>query len=168
MATAIWAAGASLLGVLIGGWLSLLAQGRADRSASRRFAATIREGRRVERVIHLINFLETSQEAERLAVSQHRHSRTGPEWAERIDAILDQLWARLRAVQLLCPLRVRKAAREYTWRIHRVLREELKEVPGGKSVAEFLHDGREELLEAARHDLDRVDVEGTMGADGLA
>jgi hypothetical protein len=193
MATAIWAAGASLLGVVIGGCLSLLVQWRADRSASLRYEATIRESRRVEKLTYLINFLEISQEAERLAVSQHRPSRADPEWAERIVATLDQLWKKLRAVQLLCPDSVRDEAYDYTWRIHAVLREglgdksndwqihavpgekpgdkskswrtcaTLEEAIGDKSVAKFLHDGRHELIGVARKDLGPVDVEQTMG-----
>ncbi len=164
MANTIWAAAASLLGVLIGGALSVLAQGRADRSAARRFAATIREDRRVEKVTHLIDFLETVQEAERLAVSQRRLNRGGAKLTERIDAQLDRLWVKLRAVQLLCPRDVGKAAHDYAWQIHMALRQGT----GGQQVAESLHSSRTELLDVARIDLGRVDVGGTMRAGGLA
>ena len=147
-----WVTVTSLVGVVIGGMLSVITQRLTERSATHRFEATILEGRRRERLTHLINFIETAQEAERLAVSRHRHRPKRAEWAERTDAILDQLWVKLRAVQLLCPSEVSKAAHTLAWDLHRVLREG----PGNQSVAEFLHSSRTKLIDLASRDLDRV------------
>lgn len=102
MVSTIWVAVTSLVGVVIGGALSLLSQRLTERSASRRHAATILEGRRTERLAKLMDFIETAQEVERLAIAQHQHNASGDIFMERTEAALDQLWVRLRAVQLLC------------------------------------------------------------------
>ena len=89
MVITIWMAVTSLAGVVIGGMLSLFTQRVVDRSADRRQAASVMEARRGERLTHLIAFIETSQEAERLAVSRHRRRARGAARDRRIDAILD-------------------------------------------------------------------------------
>jgi hypothetical protein len=143
----------SLAGVLLGGALSLVAQRIVEHSASRRHAASIMEGRRGERLAYLIAFIETAQEAERLAIGTHEHGTHGEAAGDRVEAQLDQLWIKLRAVQLVCPAEVSEAARELAGMAHRVMREG----PGDQTVAAFLRPSRKKLIELARTDLEQVE-----------
>jgi hypothetical protein len=99
------------VGVALGGALSLFAQRSVEESAGRRHIASLIEGRRAERLSHLVAFIEIAQEAERLAIAIHKHEAAGDATDERADAVLDRLWTRLRAVQLICPADVGEAAR---------------------------------------------------------
>ncbi len=67
-----------LLGVVLGGLVSTLAQyslGRAsERAEVRRSARERAEARRAERVTHLVDFLAAVQEAERVAVDRYHHN----------------------------------------------------------------------------------------------
>jgi hypothetical protein len=143
----------SLVGVLLGGALSLVTQRIVEHSASRRHVASIMEGRRGERLTYLIAFLETAQEAERLAIGTHQHGAKGKAAGERTEALLDQLWMRLRAVQLVCPAEVGEAARDLAGEVHRVVREG----PGEQSVTAFLRPSRGKLIALARADLGQVE-----------
>jgi hypothetical protein len=153
MANGILVTVGSLVGVLLGGALSLVTQRIVEHSASRRHAASIMEGRRGERLAYLIAFIETAQEAERLAIGTHQHGADGEAVGERTEALLDQLWMRLRAVQLVCPAEVSEAARELAGEVHRVVREG----PGNQSVTAFLRPSRGKLIAVARADLERVE-----------
>jgi hypothetical protein len=152
MANTILVTVGSLVGVLLGGALSLVAQRIVERSAARRHAASIMEGRRGERLVHLIAFLETAQEAERLATAKYRHGADSYAVDERTEALLDQLWVRLRAVQLLCPADVGTAAREFAGETHKVVRQG----PGEQSVAAALRPYRAKLIALSRADLERI------------
>lgn len=152
MANTILVTVGSLVGVLLGGSLSLVTQRIVEKSAVQRHAASIMEGRRGERLTHLINFIETAQEAERLAIAMHKHGAGGDAVGERVESLLDQLWRRLRAVQLLCPADVSEAARDLAGDVHEVVREG----PGDQSVTVFLRPGRAKLIALARADLERV------------
>ena len=149
MVSTIWVTVTSLVGVIIGGMLSLISQRIVERSAARRHAATILEARREERLVKLIAFIETAQEAERTAINLHRHNASGDAWIQRTDAVLDQLWVRLRAVQLLCPSEVSAAARTLAGQAHTVVRHG----PGDQSVTEFLRPSRMNLITLGRIDL---------------
>jgi hypothetical protein len=145
----------SLIGVLVGGALSLVAQRSVEKSAARRHAASIMEGRRGERLAHLIAFIETAQEAERLAIAVHKHGAGGDAVEEQTEALLNQLWTRLRAVQLICPAEVSEAARDLAGDVHDVVRQG----PGDQSVTVILRPGRAKLIALARADLERVELE---------
>jgi hypothetical protein len=152
MVSMIWATITSLLGVVIGGTLSLSSQRFAERSASRRHAVTILEGRRTERLARLIDFIQVAQEVERLAISLHQHNASGVEFMERTEAALDRLWVSLRAVQILCPGEVSEAARTLAGKAHTVIRQG----PGDQSVTAFLRPSRMNLITVARIDLERI------------
>jgi hypothetical protein len=152
MISTIWVAVTSLVGVVIGGTLSLFSQRVVERSAARRHAATLLEGRRGERLTQLIAFIETAQEAERVAINLHQHNASGDIWVQRTDATLDRLWVRLRAVQLLCPSDVSEAARALAGQVHTVVRQG----SGDQSVTAFLRPSRMNLIALARIDLDRA------------
>jgi hypothetical protein len=142
----------SLVGVLLGGALSLVAQRSVENSAARRHAASLMEGRRGERLAHLLAFIETAQEAERLAIAIHKYDAAGEAVSERTEALLDQLWMRLRAVQLICPVEVSAAARELAGESHDVLRHG----PGDQTVTAVLRPSRAKLIALARTDLEQV------------
>lgn len=152
MVSSIWVTVTSLVGVVVGGALSMSSQRFTERSAARRHAATILEGRRGERLAHLVAFIEIAQQAERLATSVHQHNAAGDMVVERTETTLDELWVRLRAVQLVCPSEVGDAARTLALNTHTVVRQG----PGTQSVADFLRPSRRNLIALARDDLERV------------
>jgi hypothetical protein len=152
MVNTIWVAVTSLVGVVVGGTLSLLSQLVLERSAARRHVTTILEGRREERLTRLIAFIETAMEAERLATSLHEHHASGDEMIQRTETILDQLWVRLRAVQLLCPSEVSDAAHALAEQVHAMVRHG----PGDQSVSASLRPFRKKLIDSAHIDLDRI------------
>jgi hypothetical protein len=111
------------------------------------------EGRRGERLSHLVAFIEIAQEAERLAIALHKHGAGGEEVDERAEALLDQLWTRLRAVQLICPAEVAAAARDLAGETHDIVRQG---PVGDQSVTVVLRPSRAKLIALARADLERV------------
>ena len=145
----------SLLGVLLGGSLSLVAQRSVERSAARRDVTSIMEGRRAERLGHLTAFIEAAQEAERLAIAIHKHGAGGEAVGERTEALLDRLWMRLRAVQLICPAEVSDAARDLAGKAHDLVREGPTDQ---QSVTDILRPLRAKLLTVGRIDLEKVDL----------
>lgn len=155
MVSSIWVTVTSLVGVVVGGALSTFSQRFAERSAARRHAATILEGRRGERLAHLVAFIEIAQQAERLATSVHQHNAAGDMVVERRETTLDELWVRLRAVQLVCPSEVSDAAHTLAVKTHTVVRDG----PGTQSVADFLRPSRGNLIALARDDLERVSLD---------
>jgi hypothetical protein len=152
MVSTVWVTVTSLLGVIIGGTLSLLTQRLAERSAARRHTAEILEGRRAERLAKIIAFIETAQEAERVAISLHTHSASGDAWVKRREAVLDQLWIRVRAVQLLCSDDVSEAAHALAGKLHTVVREG----SGDIGITAFIRPARLNLIEVARINLERL------------
>lgn len=156
MANTILVTIGSLVGVLVGGALSLVAQRSVEKSAARRHAASIMEGRRGERLAHLLAFIEAAQEAERLAIAVYKHGAGGDAVAEQTEALLNQLWTRVRAVQLTCSADVSDAARELAGDVHDVVRQG----PGDQSVTAILRPSRAKLIALARSDLERVELGG--------
>jgi hypothetical protein len=152
MVSSIWVTAISLVGVVIGGALSMFSQRFAERSAADRHKATIYEGRRGERLSYLIAFIGTAQQAERLAINVHQHGATGDMVVERTEATLDDLWVRLRAVQLICPSEVSDAAYALAVNVHNVVRQG----PGDQSVRDFLRPQRGKFMSAAYDDLEQV------------
>ena len=151
MVSSIWVTVTSLVGVVVGGALSMFSQRFAERSAARRHAATILEGRRGERLAHLVAFIEIAQQAERLATSVHQHNAAGDIVVERTEATLDELWVRLRAVQLVCPSEVGDAARTLASNVYG------GPTGSGSSVRRGLSPPKQRnLIALARDDLERV------------
>ena len=147
----VWATITSLLGVVIGGALSLFSQRFTERSASRRQALTILEDRRAERLTRLIDFIQVAQEAERLAISLPEHDASDNEFTERKKAVTDRLWVSLRAVQILCPSEVSEAA----FALARQSDTVVWQGPGNQSVTAFVRPSRTNLITVARIDLER-------------
>jgi hypothetical protein len=153
MSNAILVTVGSLVGVLLGGALSLVTQRAVEHSASRRHTASIMEGRRGERLAYLIAFIETAQEAERLAIGMYEHGAHGEAVGERAEELLDQLWIKLRAVQLVCPAEVSEAARDLAGMAHCVVRDG----PGDQTVNAFLRASRKKVIMLARANLEQVE-----------
>jgi hypothetical protein len=152
MVSTVWVIVTPLVGVVIGGGLSLASQRFTEQAASRRQVATILEGRRRERLTHLITFIQAAQEVERVAIGLHHHQASDDAFMERTEAALDQLWVTLRAVQMLCTTKVSQAARTLAGECHRAVREG----PGDQTVTAFLRPSRGNLIAVAHEDLDRV------------
>lgn len=78
----MWTALEPLIGVMLGGLISLLAQHSirraSERAEARRSVRELAEARRSERTAHLIAFLCAVQEAERVAVDRY-HYKTADE-----------------------------------------------------------------------------------------
>ena len=152
MTGAVWTTVTPLVGVLVGGAISLLSQRLVERSASNRHATMILEARRTERLAQLNAFIEAAQKAERLALHLHGPNPNADVSNERIEVILDQLWVNLRAVQLLCPEEVSQAARVLAGQAHDAVRQGT----GDQSITEFLRPSRMNLIALARIDLARL------------
>lgn len=148
----IWATITSLLGVVIGGALSLSSQRFTERSAARRQAVTVLEGRRAERLTRLVDFIQVAQEAERLATSLQWDDASDIEVTERKQTTTDRLWVSLRAVQILCSSEVSEAARALARRSDTVV----WQGPGDQSVSDFVRPTRMNLITVAHIDLDRM------------
>ena len=148
MANSVWPAFATLLGALLGGGISLATQRVAERGTAKRHAQALLEARRPERLSHLIAFIQTAQDAERIA--KYIHQDGLDEAVERANATLDRLWITLRPVQMLCSEEVATAAHALAVQAHLAVREG----PGKQTISAFLRPSREELINAARIDLD--------------
>jgi len=144
----MWAAFSTLLGALLGGGISLATQRATERAAAKRHSETLRESRRPERLTHVVAFLEIAQDMERVAKRIHHGGRGDVE--ARADAALDQLWIKLRPVQLLCSEEVAIAAHALAVQTHLAVRKG----SGDLSISEFLRPSRQKLIAAAREDLD--------------
>jgi hypothetical protein len=72
---------------------------------------------------------------------------------ERAEALQDQLWTSLRAVQIICPAEVAEAVRELAGKTHDVVRQG---PIGDQSVTVVLRPSRARLIALARADLERV------------
>jgi nitroreductase len=126
----------------------LTAHRAAEKASARRHAETLREARRPERLSHLVAFMQAAQRAERVAKYIHQYKRDGAH--DHADETLDELWIKLRPVQLLCSENVAMAAHALTVRTHHAV----AKGAGGQAIGDFLQPGRDELINAARGDLD--------------
>jgi hypothetical protein len=148
MANSVWPAFATLVGALIGGGIPLTAQRAGERAAAKRHAESLLEARRPERLGYLVAFLQAAQDAERVAKYVHQYGR--PDAGERVDSALDRLWISLRPVQLLCSGEVAAVAHTHAVQTHKAV----TKGSGQQSIGEFLRPSRNELISAARVDLE--------------
>ncbi|WP_328401170.1 hypothetical protein OHS70_26325 [Streptomyces sp. NBC_00390] len=122
-----WTTIAPLIGVVLGGLMSLLAQhsvGRAsERAEARRSVRELAEARRNERLTHLIDFLSAVQEAERVAVDRYHHNMTDEQWQERARQIIDRVWVTQKTIHVLCASEVNDAARGLAFAVQKVIRD---------------------------------------------
>ncbi|MFF0187728.1 hypothetical protein [Streptomyces sp. NPDC005244] len=118
---------APLLGVLLGGLVSWMAQhavGRAtERAETRRSLRERAEARRSERLTQLIDFLRTVQEGERVAVDHYHHQVADEQWQARARQTIDRMWVAQKTIHMLCAPEVNEAARRLAFAVQDVIRD---------------------------------------------
>ncbi|MFJ3672141.1 hypothetical protein ACIPSE_37365 [Streptomyces sp. NPDC090106] len=119
----VWA---PLLGVVVGGGLSYVAQvttGRLTaRAEDRRQALQLAEARRAERLALLREFIALTQEGIRLAERRLDHAPApDPDWRGAARDLIDRLWIAERMVQVLFPPGFYTCARAYATAVDEAL-----------------------------------------------
>ena len=151
MQTQVWISVVSLVGVVLGGGLSYLAQSsaqrRADRSDQRRQANERAEVRRVERLELLRQFIRVAQQAERAAEDRD----DTPAWKTSALDILDELWVCERMIHVLFVSPLHDLARAYVRALDHVIWQE----PAEGSLWDYLREPKVAFLGAARDELNR-------------
>jgi hypothetical protein len=125
MQTQVWA---SLVGVVLGGGLSYLAQLTAGRQAARsedkRQGLQLAEARRVERLAALGDFIQITQEAMRHAEARYEaagwDSGCTPEWIAAARALIDRLWVSERMIMVLFGPTLYQLAWDYASAVARI------------------------------------------------
>ncbi|MEU7607039.1 hypothetical protein [Streptomyces sp. NPDC041003] len=155
----MWTTLAPLIGVLLGGLMSMLAQrsaGRAlERGEARRSVRELAEARRNERLTHLIAFLSAVQEAERVAVDRYQHNLADEQWQARARQVLDRVWVTQKTIHVLCASEVSEAARSLAWAVQEVIRKgpEDSGEPQDEKVWAHIHPSRQAFLDLVRDQL---------------
>ncbi|MGW1910466.1 hypothetical protein ACWCQS_06900 [Streptomyces sp. NPDC002076] len=155
MQTQVWA---SLVGVVLGGGLSYLAQITAGRQASRsedkRHAADLAQARRVERLELLREFISVGQQAARIAEERDMaadwNAAGTPEWFAAARGVTDRLWVSERMIQVLFRRELYRHARAYADALDHVLWREPAEAEAEGSMWDCLQGPQNDFLEAAR------------------
>jgi hypothetical protein len=132
MQTQVWA---SLIGVVLGGGMSYLAQLTAGRQSARsedkRQAQQLAEARRVERLEVLQEFIQLTQQGIRHAESRYDAadwlSGCTPEWLAAARALIDRLWICERMILVLFGPDLYQHAWDYATAVDHVLWEDLGE-----------------------------------------
>ncbi|MEU9179326.1 hypothetical protein AB0C90_21170 [Streptomyces sp. NPDC048550] len=155
----VWTTLAPLVGVLLGGFMSMLAQrsaGRAlERGEARRSVRELAEARRNERLTHLIEFLSAVQEAERVAVDRYHHNLADEQWQARSRQVLDRVWVTQKTIHMLCASEVSEAARSLAFAVQEVIREGPEDPgePQDEKVWVHIHPSRKAFLDLVRGQL---------------
>ncbi|MFB6841190.1 hypothetical protein [Streptomyces sp. NPDC056361] len=155
----MWTTLAPLIGVLLGGLMSMLAQrsaGRAlERGEARRNVRELAEARRNERLTHLIEFLSAVQEAERVAVDRYHHNLADEQWTARARQVLDRVWVMQKTIHVLCTSEVGEAARSLAWAVQEVIRKGPEDPgePQDEKVWAHIHPSRQAFLDLVRDQL---------------
>ncbi|MFE1291507.1 hypothetical protein [Streptomyces sp. NPDC058751] len=155
MQTQVWA---SLVGVVLGGGLSYLAQitaGRqAGRNEDRRRAAELAEARRVERLALLREFIDIGQQTARVAEERETapdwEAAGTPEWFKAARDVTDRLWVGERMIQVLFRPELHLRARAYAQALSHVVWREPAQASAEGSIWDRLQGPQKEFLEAAR------------------
>jgi hypothetical protein len=168
MPSVISSAAMPLIGVLIGGGLSVMAQQLTSRSndrlESRRQNANRVEARRQEQFSVIERYMATAQAAERVAIDIHHYKMDDDETRRRGDFAVDDNWLAQKMVRILCSKEFQDAAFSYTWKLDNAVRQGIGEAP---NVWEFLLPSREAFLNAAHAELDRLGGNQGMAAAPL-
>ncbi|MEU0675345.1 hypothetical protein ABZ330_21110 [Streptomyces sp. NPDC006172] len=151
-----WSTLSPLLGVVLGGLVSWLAQHSSGRAAERaeqwRSARDCAEARRGERLAHLVDFLSAVQEAERVAVDHYQHHVSDERWQERARQTADRMWVAQKTIHMLCTPEVNEAARRLAFAVQNVLREGPDDLgePQDEKVWAAIRPSRREFLDVVR------------------
>ncbi|MFJ8944071.1 hypothetical protein ACIRG4_12580 [Streptomyces sp. NPDC102395] len=148
-----------LIGVVLAGLVSWLAQhssGRAaERAEERRSARDCAEARRGERLARLVDFLSAAQEVERVAVDHYQHHVSDERWQERARQTVDRTWVSQKTIHMLCPTEVNEAARRLAYAVQNVLREGPDDPgePQDEKIWAAVRPSRREFLDGVREHL---------------
>ncbi|MFJ7073372.1 hypothetical protein [Streptomyces sp. NPDC098781] len=154
-----WTALAPLIGVLLGGivsWLAQYALGRAsERAEVRRNVRECAEARRSERLTHLIDFLSAVQEAERVAVDHYQHHLADEQWQARARQTVDRMWVAQKTIHMLCASEINEAARRLAFAVQNVIREGPSDPgePQDEKIWAHIRPSRREFLDVVRDQL---------------
>jgi hypothetical protein len=148
----------TLVGVVLGGSVSFIAQGLAQRSEermdTRRRHETLMEARRAERVAIIDRYLVCAQEAERVTFDHHNGGATDDNWLRSAHIAMDRLWVAEKMVRVLCSSILHDATHVFT----NALNDAVWREPGDFDAYTFLAPSREDLLEAAARELETLAV----------
>ncbi|MFD9438356.1 hypothetical protein ACFWBR_26280 [Streptomyces sp. NPDC060006] len=141
----MWTMLSPLIGVVLGGLMSLVAQHSIGRASNR-------TARREERLAHLIEFLSAVQEAERVAVDRYHHNLTDEQWHARERQAIDRVWVKQKAIHMLCASDVNSAARGVAFAVQKLLRDGPDDpgAPQDEKVWAHISPSRLAFLDAAR------------------
>jgi hypothetical protein len=148
------------IGVVLGGLVSTLAQyslGRAsERAEVRRSSRERAEARRNERVAHLVDFLSSVQEAERVAVDRYHHRLADEQWQARAKQSIDRMWVAQKTIHMLCASEVNEAARRLAYDVQDVIRKgpDDPEEPQDERVWACIRPSRRAFLDVVRDHLE--------------
>jgi hypothetical protein len=163
MQTQVWA---SLIGVVLGGGLSYLAQltaGRlAARSEDKRQNVQLAEARRIERLAALRDFIQITQEAVRHAEARYDaadwESGCPPEWLTAARAFIDRMLISKRVILILFGPTLDDLAGDYFAAVDHVFWEDLGSYD---RVNEHLRGPQNAFLKAAHNALNEPGIEQT-------
>ncbi|MFH8800884.1 hypothetical protein ACH4F6_14980 [Streptomyces sp. NPDC017936] len=154
-----WTTLAPLVGVVLGGLMSWLAQHTSGRASARveesRGTRECAEARRCERLTHLIAFLSAVQEAERVAVDRYQHRMADAQWEARARQTVDRMWVTQKTIHMLCAPEVNDAARRLAYAVQDVIRKGPDDPgePQDEKVWEAIRPSRREFLDVVRDHL---------------
>ncbi|MFE7441774.1 hypothetical protein ACFU7X_15120 [Streptomyces chartreusis] len=149
---------ASLIGVVLGGGMSYLAQFTTARQAARtedkRQATQLAEARRTERLDLIREFIQLTQQGIRLAEDRYEAadwtSGGTPEWLTDARALIERLWICERMILVLVGPELYQLAWNYAGAVNHVLWEDL----GGPEAAwDHLREPMNIFLNAAHRQL---------------
>ncbi|KAB1144710.1 hypothetical protein F7R91_20950 [Streptomyces luteolifulvus] len=112
----MWTTLAPLIGVVLGGLMSWLAQHSVGRASKR-------AARRDERLTRLIDFLSAVQEAERAVVDRYHNNLADEQWQARARQTIDRVWVTQKTIHMVCEPEVNDAAREVAFTVQKLMRE---------------------------------------------
>ncbi|GII01080.1 hypothetical protein [Planobispora takensis] len=154
----VWA---SLIGVVLGGLLSYLAQFTtvrlAGRNEERRQTAQRAEARRSEQLELLREFITITQEGIRIAEERDQapdwNAAGTPEWFAGARNVIDRLWVAERMIQVLFRPQMYRLARAYATAVDHVLWRQPEQITAEGSMWDHLRGPQNEFLEAARAEI---------------
>ncbi|MEU8031539.1 hypothetical protein AB0C13_23340 [Streptomyces sp. NPDC049099] len=164
-----WTKFAPYFGVMLGGFVSSLAQywlGRAsERAEVRRSIRERAEERRKERVTHVIAFLAAAQEAERVAVDRHHHLLSDEQWQARAKQVVDKMWVTQKTIHMLCGSEINKAAHGLATKVQDVIRKgpEDPTEPQDEKVWAYIRPSRNVFLDVVSHHLNLTEASARPG-----
>lgn len=103
----------------------------------------------------LDKFLVNAQDVERVAIDHHQHGVDGPEWRSRANTAMDRVWVSEKMVRILSS-EMHEAAHAFTNALHRTLWQKHHD----RAVGDVLASEREEFLQAAQIELERLERAG--------